>query len=143
MRRAVTCLSICIASHAGTPPSRAHTDGKFWRRRFCTYIPEARSIFLYLSEKTKSKKGIIHLVSAKVLEEAPGVDLDTAPTPYVFAVEEPERPDAPAKTTLFCAPTVSASAQMLGALASTNSGARSGSLAKVKGLPAIGGKRKD
>ncbi|CAE7313062.1 pub3, partial [Symbiodinium sp. KB8] len=22
-------------------------NGKFWRRRFCTYIPEARSIFLY------------------------------------------------------------------------------------------------
>lgn len=55
-------------------------------------------------------------MGAKVQEDVDGLDLDATPTPFVFAVEEPARDGAPGKTTYFCAPTVTASTQLLGAL---------------------------
>jgi len=61
--------SMCPHPPSATAPlARVHrclcTDGSFWRRRFCVVNPTARAVFVYLSDKTKSKKGCVDLVDS-------------------------------------------------------------------------------
>ncbi len=92
----------------------------------------------------------IHSCICRVSEELPESVKESAPTEYVFLVKEPERGSDPEKTTYFSASTVSACAQLLGAMGPIVASMTAPSLAPVeevspsppkKGPPAVGARR--